>query len=102
MADDTVVKVAAAIKAVRDHQPPGVYRSPVLVVDEVATSIAEALFPNDALTENCTRRLFLTSAGANAKRLLAPRAVSQSLADRITHACGPQTGCSADTPFPPG
>lgn len=105
-ADETVVKVADAIRRSRNEIVGNGYprhrAGQVAVVDHVATSIAEELFPHDALTQNCSRRLFLTAAGVDVKRLLAPREASQTLADQITHACGPKTGCSADSTFPPG
>lgn len=57
--------------------------------DRVARSIADALWPasRSTLTTDCTRRMFLVSAGVS----------------EPTHrlACGPQSGC-ADAPFPPG
>jgi hypothetical protein len=99
--DETVVTVAQAIDDARP-KPDG-YPNPEgnEVVDHVAVSIADALFPHDTLTQNCSRRLFLTTAGVVVDRLLCPRKVSRSLMEEIKHACGPKSGC-ADAEFPPG
>lgn len=57
-------------------------------VDRTARSIADELYPHPTLTQTCSRRLFLLSAGLDAE------------AARV-RPCGPQSGCASD-PLPPG
>lgn len=58
--------IADAINATR----PGIQVGPTravsdIVIDRVARSVAEALYPVDCLTQNCTRRAFLLASGVH-------------------------------------
>lgn len=57
-------------------------------VDATARAISDELYPHPTLTQGCSRRLFLLSAGLDAE------------AARV-RPCGPHSGCS-DVPLPSG
>lgn len=91
--NDDVVTLARAINRSRPDASPNKalkrqdgWRN--AQVDATARSIAEELFPHPTLTQDCTRRIFLLSAGLDEP------------ASRV-RPCSGKSGCASE-PLPPG
>lgn len=85
--------LVALARAINRSRPAGQYSPAVTAwreaqVDATARSVADLMFPHPALTSDCTRRLFLTSAGVDWQAA-------------SVRPCGPQSGCASE-PLPKG